>query len=81
MGSANKAKVAIANRIARTVYKILGGDEFKELGYKRGVPNAKREVNKLMARLKVLGMDISYQNNEVIVTESLKVNSSGVAIQ
>jgi hypothetical protein len=32
LGSANKAKVAIANRLARSIYKILGGENYRELG-------------------------------------------------
>jgi len=39
LGSANKAKVAIANRIARSIYKILAGDKYKEIGYMRGDPH------------------------------------------
>ena len=37
LGSANKAKVAIANRLARTIFKVLGGASFKDLGYCRAV--------------------------------------------
>ena len=35
LGSGNKAKVAIANRIARSVYKVLAGDKYKELTHNR----------------------------------------------
>ncbi len=35
LGCKNKAKVAIANRLARAIYKILAGDKYKELGYMR----------------------------------------------
>jgi len=47
LGSANKAKVAVANRIARAIYKIIAGDKYKELGYLRGDP--KEHKIKLLA--------------------------------
>src|SRR5262245_48841457 len=59
LGSANKAKVAIANRLARVVYKVLGGNEFKDLGYKRGDPHEDR-IKKLIAELKSLGVSIRH---------------------
>ena len=38
LGSVNKAKVAIANRIARAVHKVLGGQTYWDIGYVRGDP-------------------------------------------
>ena len=45
LGSANKAKVAIANRMARAIYKILGGAEFKNIGYRRASENEDKIKN------------------------------------
>jgi hypothetical protein len=57
LGSANKAKVAIANRMARAIYKVLGGAAFKDIGYMRGDPH-EEQVRRLVAQLKNLGVDI-----------------------
>lgn len=78
LGSRNKAKVAIANRISRTIYKILGGESYKELGYTRANSEEAKAKN-LLNQLKNLGLKISYVGKEVIVSESMRVNSSGLA--
>ena len=52
LGYANKAKVAIANRLARTVFKILAGDEYKELGYHRGQKKNEKKIENLLSQLK-----------------------------
>ena len=65
--------MAIANRLARTVYKILGGDSYKDLGYYRGhMPNEKKIAN-LCAQLKNMGLDVSYQKKEILVSKTTKV--------
>ena len=56
LGSANKAKVAIANRIARAIYKIIAGDKYKELGYMRGDPK-EHKIKLLIKQLKNLGVE------------------------
>ena len=53
LGSKNKAKEAIANRIARSVYKILCGGNYKEIWYIRGDPH-EAQVRKDMSALKAL---------------------------
>lgn len=72
LGSANKAKVAIANRLARAIYKILGGAPFKDIGYMRGDPHEQR-VRRLVAELKNLGVDIRHHNHQLIVSSVRKV--------
>jgi hypothetical protein len=60
LGSANKAKIAIANRIARVVYKILCGEKYKELGYMRGDPH-EQKIKHLVGQLKAMGVSIPSQ--------------------
>lgn len=81
-GSANKAKVGIANRLARTIYKVLGGAEFKDLGYKRGDPHEDR-IKKLIAELKSLGVNIRHQNHQVIIdsVKKVRVDKTGIHVQ
>jgi hypothetical protein len=78
LGSANKAKVAIANRIARGVYKILGGENYKELGYQRGNPH-EQKVRQHIGALKALGVHILHHNHQLIVSQTrLTVDETGV---
>lgn len=78
LGSANKAKVAIANRIARSIYKVLAGDKYKEIGYLRGDPH-ENKVRKLVGQLKALGVNIRHESHQMIFSVSnVKVDSSGV---
>ena len=73
LGSANKAKVAIANHLARAIYKILGGAPFKDIGYMRGDPHEEK-VRRLVAQLKSLGVDIKHHNHQMIVESVRKVS-------
>ena len=76
LGSANKAKVAIANRLARVVFKILGGENYKDLGYMRGNPNEDK-IRILITQLKNLGVDIQHKNHEKIISvNKIKVNKA-----
>jgi len=82
LGSKNKAKVAIANRLARTIYKVLGGSPFKDIGYMRGDPHEEK-VKRLVAQLKSLGVNISHQNHQMIVSSTRKVtvDDTGIVLQ
>ena len=73
LGSKNKAKVAIANRIARAIYKILGGAKYKDIGYMRGDPHEEK-VRRLVSQLKNLGVDIKHENHQMIVNSIRKVS-------
>ena len=79
LGCANKAKVAIANRVARSVYKIMAGDSYKELGYSR-VVNEQRKIHSLVSKLRLLGVKVRTECHEMIVTETVKVDTSGVPV-
>ncbi len=80
LGSANKAKVAIANRLARAIYFILGGQEYRELGYMRGDPHEKK-VERLVHPLKALGVNIQHVNHQMIVsTKKITVEQSGIVL-
>jgi hypothetical protein len=81
LGSANKAKVAVANRIARVVFKILSGGQYRELGYRRGVDHEDR-IKVLINQLKSLGVDIRHEGHEKIVSvKKLTVDTTGVVLQ
>jgi len=78
LGSKNKAKVAIANKIARVVYKVLAGDQYKDLGYMRGDPREER-IKKLLFELKSLGVEIQNHTHQNIYSKrDVKVEASGI---
>lgn len=80
LGSANKAKVAIANRLARAIYLILGGERYRELGYMRGDPH-EQKVQKLVNQLRALGVDIKTINHQMIVsTRKITVEKTGIIL-
>lgn len=80
LGSANKAKVAIANRIARVIYLILGGQKYRELGYMRGDPH-EQKVKKLVNQLQALGVNIKHINHQMIVsTKKITVEDTGIVL-
>lgn len=82
LGSANKAKVAIANRIARSVYYILDGDGYRELSYTRAVQNqmTERKIKNLLTQLKLLGISYKLEKRELIVSQTTKVSTDGIAL-
>lgn len=70
--------MAIANRIARGIYKILAGDKYKEIGYMRGDPH-EQKVRSLVAQLKALGVHIMHHNHQMIIAQNKKtVDETGV---
>ena len=75
LGSRNKAKVAIANRIARAVYKVLAGDKYKELTHNR-VDTNEQEIKKLVHRLRLYGADVQYKSEKITVTHSVEAQSA-----
>jgi hypothetical protein len=80
LGSANKAKVAIANRLARAIYLILGGAQYRELGYMRGDPH-EQKVKKLVHQLRALGVDIKHVNHQMIVSDrKITVEKTGIVL-
>lgn len=77
----NKAKVAIANRIARVIYKTISGDQYKDIGYRRGDPH-ETKVRVLVNKLKALGVNIRHENHEMILSlKKLQVDETGVVIK
>ncbi len=70
--------MAIANRIARGIYKILAGDKYKEIGYMRGDPH-EQKVRSMVSQLKVLGVHIMHHNHQMIVSQTKRtVDETGV---
>ena len=80
LGSANKAKIAIANRLARAIYKILSGDKYKERGYAKGDPREIR-VKRLVEQLRAEGVNIFHVNHQMIVSENrVVVDKTGIVL-
>lgn len=80
LGSANKAKVAIANRLARAIYLILGGQQYRELGYMRGDPHEKK-IERLVNQLRALGVNIKHVNHQMIVSDKkITVEKTGIVL-
>ena len=72
--------MAIANRLARAIYKVLGGESYKDLGYMRGDP-VEKQIEGLVRKLKSLGVDIHHENHQMITRRKVKVDDSGVIQQ
>ena len=78
LGSANKAKVAIANKLARVVYKVIRGDKYRDIGYMRGDPQ-EQKIKSLVQQLRTMGVNIYHVNHQLITSErKLLVDPSGV---
>lgn len=78
LGSKNKAKVAIANKLARVVYKILAGATYKDIGYLRGDPR-EQKIQHYLKSLRALGVNISYHNHQIIESKrTFFVEASGL---
>jgi len=72
--------VAIANRLARSIFKVLAGDKYKELGYMRGDPKDD-QIAKLVKQLKSLGVQVFHHKHQTIVSkEKLIVDDTGVIV-
>ena len=66
--------MAIANRLARAIFKILGGENYKDLGYMRGNPDEEK-IKGLVMQLKNLGVNIKHVDHELIFSvRKVKVN-------
>ena len=74
--------MAIANRIARSLYHILGGDDYEEMTYSRAIQDqmTERRIKKLLAQLKLLGVSTRFEKHELIVTNKVKVSTDGVTL-
>jgi hypothetical protein len=80
LGSPNKAKVAVANRLARAIYKVLGGENYKDLGYMRGDP-LEKQIGLLVRKLKKLGVDVKHENHQMIVSSrKVQVDDTGIVL-
>lgn len=78
LGSANKAKVAIANRLARTIFKVMGGASYRDVGYMRGDPREEL-IKKKVRQLKALGVNIEYDDHQRISSKrTVTVDSTGI---
>ncbi len=66
-GSSNKAKVAIANRMARGIFYILSNKDvrYRELGTVRVIDEEKK-IKNLINQLKSLGVEVNHYTKEKI---------------
>lgn len=70
--------MAIANKLARVIYKIIRGDQYKDIGYMRGDPQ-ERQITGLVQKLRSLGVNIYHVNHQIITSEKkLVIDDSGV---
>lgn len=80
MGSANKAKVAIANRLARSIFFVLGGKSYKDIGYMRGDPR-EAQIEKQVKKLRALGVDIHHERHQMIYSiKKVSVEATGIVL-
>jgi len=70
-GSRNKAKVAIANKISRVIFKMLNDKncKYKDPGPIKAV-NPQKKIMNLVNKLKKLGVEINYHTEEKIECKS-----------
>lgn len=81
LGSANKAKVAIANRLARCIYKVLAGKKYREIGYARAQEHEDK-IRILVNQLKALGVNIRHEKHETIVSvKKVTIDNTGVELR
>jgi hypothetical protein len=72
--------VAIGNRLARSIFKVLAGAKYKELGYLRGDPK-EDQIGRLVKQLRSLGVQVFHHKHQTIVSkEKLVVDDSGVIV-
>ena len=63
------------------MYKVLGGESFKDLGYCRAVEHEDR-IRILINQLKALGVDIRHEGHQKVVSvKQLRVDTTGVTLQ
>ena len=61
------------------MYKILLGNKYKEIGYARAMDD-KREIERLISRLQILGVEIRRETNEKIVAiKKATVTTNGIS--
>lgn len=67
--------------MARAIYKVLGGSEYKDLGYMRGDPR-EDQIKRHIRALKALGVDIRHENHQTIINSvrTVKVEASGIIL-
>lgn len=59
---------------------ILGGAEYRELGYMRGDPH-EQKIQKLVNQLRALGVNIKHINHQTIVSgKKVTVEDSGIVL-
>jgi hypothetical protein len=72
--------VAIANRLARTIYHVMGGRKYRELGYMRGDPHEVK-IKNLVSQLRALGVNIKHVNHQMIVSDKkITVEKTGIVL-
>jgi hypothetical protein len=66
--------------LARVIYKILLGNTYKDIGYKRGDPK-EQKIRNLLGKLQTLGVNISYYDKQNVISKRvIQVDSSGIIL-
>ncbi len=61
-------------------FEVLGGENYKDLGYMRGDP-LEKQIEQLVRKLKKLGVDIRHENHQMITsTRKVKVDDTGIVL-
>ena len=70
--------MAIANKLARVIYKVIAGEKYKDLGYMRGDPR-EQKIKTLLTQLRSLGVDINNHTHQMIYSKrTVRVEESGI---
>ncbi len=67
LGSRRKADVAIANRIARTIYHLIRdpNQRYRDLGSTR-VEGVEQQIKRKIGQLKALGVNVTIQSDNTV---------------
>lgn len=72
--------MAIANRIARAIYKIIAGDSYKEIGYGKAADH-EIKIKTLVNQLRAMGVQIRHEGHQKIVSsKKIKIDDTGVQL-
>lgn len=72
--------MAVANRIARAIYKVLAGDQYREIGYQRAMEHEEK-IKRLIKQLKALGVDIRHEDQQKIVESKKRIVVDKTGVQ
>lgn len=72
--------MAIANKLARVIYKVLAGAQYKDIGYMRGDPR-EQKIKNLLMQLRSLGVEVHGHTHQFIHSRrKVEVDDSGIVM-